>query len=632
MRRNCTWALALALLLSTYCSQPTNEKIDISKARTGFRLTDGSAISSAEYAEYNPQLIQRPDGKLALIFASDRPCAGCSAGMHNLFIAVSVDEYLDDLQMPEFNTPVAIRPNGSTYLNSAQRIRYGAFAFSGNIAFAYQTGVGTYSFELDPATQLTGIGAGHGGIGNSTRTTDSFLGFGPEVPSMISRDGSMVVRYSKISAAHNGRSPDNFLLTNAENISIIPSSVTGFNTSMLIADAGGVWFSTLQYPLSPAFGVNNALFEADLLLSNANVSATTAGFADFLLFSADDGVSDDMYVVTSHSVADLWLQETFAFGDFSDSAAVRNVWTTLSATMPVSIGGMAAAAVGSKVYFFGGTSDGSTAVNSIYEFDATSETFTNCGGSCGTWPTTLHGATAIESGGLIYVVGGSTTTGAAGTVNVIRSFNPGNQAITAMATMPASRQITSLAEVSGNIYMLGGGSVTTECAGSTTFGCTTNYRYDITGNSWSGTLAAVPYGFSSGAAAAFGDSIFVFGGFVNAASLETNSVAEYSVAGNSWTNCGGSCPSLGTGRYSHQAITYGTSTYIVGGANQGGTSFNSVEEFDLLTKTFTNCAGGCTTMPLARNVGSAVLYNGQIYYFGGNNGGPYVNTIYKYVP
>ncbi|MFZ5628500.1 MAG: Kelch repeat-containing protein [Spirochaetota bacterium] len=629
MRRNCTWALAL--LLSTYCSQPTIEKVELSKARTGFRLTDGSAISSAEYAEYNPQLIQRPDGKLSLIFASDRPCAGCSAGMHNLFIAVSVDEYLDDLQMPEFNTPVAIRPNGSTLLNSAQRIRFGAVPFSGNIGLAYEVGAGTYSFELSPATQVTGAGIGHGGIGNSTRSTDSFLGFGPEVPSMISRDGSLVVRYSKVDSAHNGRSPDNFLLSSAENVSTIPSSVTGFNTALLIADAGGVWFSTLQFPLAPAFGVNIALLEADLLLSNANVSATTAGFADFLLFSADDGVSDDMYVVTSHSVADLWFQDTFLFGDFSDSASPRNVWTTLSATVPSAKGHMAAAVLGDKAYLIGGTADGSTATNTIYEFDFLSETFTNCGSTCGTWPTNVMNATAVGYNGLVYVFGGSVAAGAANSINNTRYFEPAGPSVTGLTGHSLARANAGAALVNNRMYILGGISNSLDCNAATSFGCTNNHYYDLGLNSWSSALTAVSHNFSNGATAAFGSTIMAFGGLTNSGGTVTNAVSQYDADTDAWTNCGAGCTSLATARDGLAAVTHNTSAYIVGGQN-GATYYTLVEEYDFLTQTQKDCDGGCEPLPGQRSLGSLLAYGGKLYYFGGMLGGSGVNTIYVYTP
>lgn len=625
-----------ALLLSTYCSRPVAEKIDIDKARIGLRLADGSTISTDEYDEYNPVLIQRPDSKLALIFASDRDCASCSAGMHNLFIAVSATAYNNDLQMPVFESPVVVRPNGSAPLNSAQRIRYSALPFSTDIAFAYEIGAGTYSFELTPATQLTGIGSGLGGIGNSTRSADTFLGFGPEIPSMISRDGTMTVRYSKVDSAHNGGTLNNFLLNFAENVSRVPSSVTGYNTSMIFADPTGIWFSTLDFPVAPSLSVNVSLLSEGLFLSNANVSVTNAAMNDFLLFSADDFISDDLYVVTSHSIGDLWLQDTFMPpGDLSDSKAFRNNWQTLAATLPQTRVGMAAGVVGSKGYLIAGF-NGSVA-NTIYEFDFISETFTNCGNGPSTpctttWSAGIYGASATVVGSQIYVLGGTPTGSTTSATNTFGYFETSNYSVTSgLAAYPFNRMAPAVA-VSGNeIFAMGGSSNTTDCSG-TNYNCTNNYKYTL-GGSWSAPLTATPYGFTNGAAIASGDSIFIFGGTTDG----TNgiaSVSEYSIAGNAWPNCGSSCANLAQARFDLQAAVYGNKVYIMGGMNGGAyTTYNLVEEFDLNAKTLTNCDGGCATMPAAVANGSVLMYGNSLYYFGGRtNLSNYVNTVYKYTP
>lgn len=594
-------------------------------------LADGSPISTDEYEEYDPVLLTRDDGYLVLLFASNRDCGGCTPNYNNLFVSVSTDPYYGDLELPTFNEPVVVLADGADPVNSINRLEFIAEAAGPNVMLMYRNGPGLSMFQLTTAGQTSGVGTGLTPIGNSTRTTDSLLGFGPESGSILTRDGSGVVRYSAITQPHNGRAVTNESYATAGNVSRINPLYTGFLGATFSADSGYLMMGTLYEDFGYHPDFQDAIDEEGISLTAVHVFEAGASAEDLLLFSAHDGLSEDLYVVTSHTVADLW-GIVGIYGGYDDSAELRNLWLPVAATLPANRGAMAAATYGSKGYFFGGTADGSTTVNTIYEFDFATETFTNCGGSCGTWPTNLYGSTAIESGGLIYVVGGSTTTGAAGTINVLRSFNPSNQAVNALMTMPVSRQVTALALAAGKIYMLGGASVTTECVGGTAFGCSTNYSYTISGDSWSGALSPVTHAFSAGAAAVYGDSIFAFGGFVNSGSLETNAVGEYSVTGNTWPDCGSSCPTLTTGRYSLQAVTYGQYVYIIGGADQGGTSFNSVEEFDMVSKTFTDCDGGCSTMPLPRNVGSALLYGDQVYYFGGNNAGPYVNTIFKYLP
>jgi len=634
MKRNCIGLCVL--LLSIHCSRPVTEKIDISKARVGLRLADGTTISTDEYDEYNPILIQRADSRLALLFASDRDCAGCSAGMHNLFIAVSPDTYDDDLQMPVFDVPVVARPNGSTPLNSAQRIRFSALRIGSDVAVAYEVGAGTYSFEMTPANQLTGTGTGLGGIGNSTRTTDTFLGLGPEVPSMISRDGTMTVRYSKIDAAHNGGALNNFLLSFAQNVSMVPTSVTGYNTGMIFSDPSGIWFSSLDFPIAPAISVNFSLLAEGLFVSHASVSVTNAAVNDFLLFSADDLISDDLYVVTSHSIADLWLQDTLMPpGDLSDSKAFRNNWQTLAATLPQTRAGMVAGVVGTKGYLITGFNG--SAANTIYEFDFETETFTNCGNGSGTpctttWSTGLYGGSSAVVGSQIYILGGTPTGSTTSATNTFGYFDASNYSVTTgLPAYPLNRMSPAVAVVGNDLFAMGGSSNTTDCSG-TNYNCTNNYSYTL-GGSWSGALTATPYGFTNAAAVAYLDSIYIFGGTTDG----TNgiaSVSEYSVTGNSWINCGSTCPNLSQARFDLQAITVGQKVYIMGGMHSGSyTTYNLVEEFDLNTQMLTNCNGGCSTMPVAIANGSVLLYRNSLYYFGGRTDlSTYVNTVYKYTP
>ncbi|HMV36663.1 MAG TPA: hypothetical protein PKD60_12265, partial [Turneriella sp.] len=87
MRRQ--FILALPFLVATYCSQPTKEKIDLSKARASLRLADGSTISRDSSEEYSPYLVKMDDGHLVLVFGSNRTdCGSCSG--HNLFFARSL--------------------------------------------------------------------------------------------------------------------------------------------------------------------------------------------------------------------------------------------------------------------------------------------------------------------------------------------------------------------------------------------------------------------------------------------------------------------------------------------------------------------------------------------------------------
>lgn len=597
-------------------------------------LADGSPISTDSYDEYSPTLMTRDDGYLVLIFASDRSCGGCSAGYHNLFVSVSVAPYYDGLILPAFNTPVVVRPDGASPADSTSRLEFIAEASGPNVIVAYKNLSNLYLFQLDATGQSNGAGISHAPAGNSTRAADTLLGFGPEPGTMLTRDGTNVVRYSSITAVHNGRQTTNAAFITAGTVARINPLYTGFNGAIFSADSGYLTMGTLYTDFGFHADFQDALDEEGILLTTVQIFDAGSSADDLLLFSAHDGISEDLYAVNSHTVGELWALAEI-YGDYSDSSELRNQWTVLPVTLPATRTGMAAGTVGSKGYLIAGF-NGSTA-NTIYEFDFVSETFTNCGNGPGspctaTWSANLYGASTAVVGNLIYVLGGTPTGSTTAATNTFGYFDASNYTVTpGQPVYPLNRMAPAMV-VSGNqIFAMGGSSNATDCAG-TNYNCTNNYAYTL-GGSWSAALANIPYGCTNGASVAYAGSIFLFGGSTDG----TNgiaSISEYSIAGNSWPNCGSTCGNLAQTRFDLQAVTFGNKVYIMGGMHGGAyTTYNLVEEFDMDAGTLTNCDGGCATMPAAIANGSALLYGNSIYYFGGRtNLSNYVNTVYKYTP
>lgn len=626
----CRSALVFAsVFLLMHCAPKPTEKIDLSKTRASFMLSDGSSISTDAYDEYNPILITRDDGYLVLLFASDRDCGACTTGYHNLFVAVSTEPYYDDLTLPAFNTPVAVLPDGASAADSISRLEFVAEASGPNVIVGYSNVSNIYTFILDTAGQSSGAGTGYAPAGNTTRGTDSLLGFGPEPGSMLSRDGSGVVRYSSITTPHNGRKVTNSAFGTADTITRIHPSYTGFLGATFIADSGYLMMGTLYENFGYHPNFQEALDDAGIFLTSAQVFDAGNSADDLLLFSAHDGQSEDLYAIDSHTVGDLWAQVGI-YGGYNDSTELRNIWYPVVATLPGVRGYMAATVYGTKGYFFGGSADGTNGTNTVYEFDFPSETFTNCGGSCGTLPGVLtHGAAAVGNG-LIYVIAGGTDTTVVSATTTVNTFNPGTFAIVGASALPVLRMGHSAVYSGGKIYAMGGGS-NSGCDAGTGYGCTENYALDVGTGIWSGALAVVPHNFTAGALVEYGGSIFAFAGYINSSILETNAVNEFNSGSLAWTNCGGSCTNLSTGRFGLGATTANGYIYIMGGMNQALTPFNVVEEFDPVSYTYSDCDGGCATLPVAIMGGSVLEYGGNIYYFGGKTGA-LVNTIYKYIP
>lgn len=100
-------------------------------------------------------------------------------------------------------------------------------------------------------------------------------------------------------------------------------------------------------------------------------------------------------------------------------------WTTRKGRMPTPRGGIAAAAVGTKIYTFGG--EGNPAEGSRGVFDQTEvyDTETDGWERLGSMVVPRHGTSAAEVGGVIYIPGGGTSQGGA-PVDAFNAFAPGH--------------------------------------------------------------------------------------------------------------------------------------------------------------------------------------------------------------
>lgn len=104
-------------------------------------------------------------------------------------------------------------------------------------------------------------------------------------------------------------------------------------------------------------------------------------------------------------------------------ANVSAGWKMASGKMPTPRGGLAAAAVGHKIYTFGGreihTALSSGVFNQTEVFDTISDTWEKLS------PIKLprHGTAAVSAGGKVYIPGGAIVQGAGGT-QVFDAFTP----------------------------------------------------------------------------------------------------------------------------------------------------------------------------------------------------------------
>lgn len=137
---------------------------------------------------------------------------------------------------------------------------------------------------------------------------------------------------------------------------------------------------------------------AKVTAANEEVNSFIAALPENRMYAACAAVGTKIYVFGGQR----------AYNDFLDSILVFDTETktvsTLDVTLPKAIYQMAAVAVGTKIYVFGGRGTDYSVENSIYEFDTETGTLTTLDI---TMPTACYGLSAVAVGRRIYLLGGA---------------------------------------------------------------------------------------------------------------------------------------------------------------------------------------------------------------------------------
>jgi hypothetical protein len=127
-------------------------------------------------------------------------------------------------------------------------------------------------------------------------------------------------------------------------------------------------------------------------------------------------------------------------------------WTTV-ASLPAPRSDLAAAAVGGKIYVFGGCDDAGNFLADVDVYDPETNTWSTAPSDM---PTARAGMYAVETkGGTVYVIGG--WDGVSNGLSTNEAFNVAQDTWTAgLLPMPTNRAETGAAGVGGLIYIVGG--------------------------------------------------------------------------------------------------------------------------------------------------------------------------------
>jgi N-acetylneuraminic acid mutarotase len=229
-------------------------------------------------------------------------------------------------------------------------------------------------------------------------------------------------------------------------------------------------------------------------------------------------------------------------------------WTTL-APMPVALNHPAAAALGGKVYVFGGDSPTRTE-NVALELDPQANAWT----MRSRMPTARNAAVAIPLGDRIYVIGG--TPGG----RDVEAYHPGSDTWTRLQPMPTPRNHLAGGASSGRLYVVGGRPPLT---------LNVVEAYDPTTNGWS-TRTPMPTGRSGHAAVVVRGCLYVFGGEGNA--LRPDGVFPHNEAYDPRRDAWESLAPMPTPRHGIGAAAVGERVFIAGGASLQGLGISAAHE------------------------------------------------------
>ena len=252
---------------------------------------------------------------------------------------------------------------------------------------------------------------------------------------------------------------------------------------------------------------------------------------------------------------------------------------------------MAAAAVGTDIYLFGGYNNRSAKLNTIYKFSTTSNQITTLST---TLPTAVYGIEAAAVGTDIYLFGGYDSNFS----NKIYKFSTSSQTITTLSvTIPTSLSFIEAAAVGTDIYLFGG-------AGSST--SKKIYKFSTTSQTISTLSAVLPVAASEMAAAAVGTDIYLFGG---AGTDFSNKIYKFSTTSQTISTLSAVLPVAAS---EMAAAAVGTDIYLFGG--RGTSNLNTIYKFSTTSQTITTLSA---TLPKAVYGMAAAAVGTDIYLFGG---------------
>jgi N-acetylneuraminic acid mutarotase len=234
-----------------------------------------------------------------------------------------------------------------------------------------------------------------------------------------------------------------------------------------------------------------------------------------------------------------------------------NRWTSKK-PVPFSGDHMAAAALGGRIYVFGGQGEGGVnkPLNTAWEYDPSADAWK----ALAPMPSGRTAAAAVESGGRIYVIGGNTVAGLTVTTNDV--YDPAANRWESRAAMPTPRNHPAAGAVNGKIYVIGGRLAAPNIGGFVSSNTDVVEEYDPAANTWRG-MNKMPTARSGHGWTTFQGRIYVAGGEVRNSHMDAifRDVEVFDPAANDWYTL----PPMPTARHGVNLAAFGNRLHAIGG-------------------------------------------------------------------
>ena len=279
---------------------------------------------------------------------------------------------------------------------------------------------------------------------------------------------------------------------------------------------------------------------------------------------------------------------------------------TSNAHIPTSSSRMGCAAVGTKIYLFGGCDSIDSYLNTINIFDTINETISTLSA---TLPTACENISCAAVGTKIYLFGGDRGYNVG--LNTINVFDTETKTITTLpTTLPTVCYDMGCTSIGTKIYLFGGYN--------NGGGINTINVFDTETETITTLPITLPRNYGNIGSVSIGNKIYLFGGdngndisdTINVFDAETETITTLT------TTLPVYCGRMG-------CATVDNKIYLFGGQAHGG-SVNTINVFDAKTESITTLS---TTLPTGCDDMGCASVEAKIYLFGGENASECFNRI-----